>query len=317
MIDLLGLGFGPNQLRVWASAGSIPELRRGYDRLWARPITNTASAVLALFAAGRHVARTLLPPLGELAEFLDGEGAFVHARIAILPVAARHGASFIVCDRLDASGIETVCWPDDSSLHLTAAIPPGRRDTWLDLGCGSAPAQLVHPEYAHRLVASDLNPRALRYAELGARLSRIAHLEPLHGDLANVHADLVTCNAPIPTLPGAPSEGPLWTSTDGDFVARMLETARAALLAGGLIVVHAALDSLVRALPRDLPGELVIVAYTPEGHAASGGREFAVAWWRPDAGPCRVLARRALTPDRPHVDHTDREAALAGTLSPL
>ncbi|MEP6863345.1 MAG: hypothetical protein ABJE66_22155 [Deltaproteobacteria bacterium] len=313
MIDLTALGFGPNQLRVWASATSIPELRHGYDRLWARPVTNSASALLALFAAGRQIARTLVPPLGELAEYVEGEGTYVHARIAILPIAARHGASFVVCDRLEAKGIETVCWPDDSSLHLSAAIPPGRRDTWLDLGCGSAPAQLTHPEYAHRLVASDLNPRALRYAELGARLSRIAHLEPLHGDLANVHADLITCNAPIPTLPGTTSEGPLWTSTDADFVARMIETARAALLAGGTIVVHAALDSL----PRELPGELVIVAYTPAGLAADGGREFAVAWWRPDAEPCRVLARRDLTAARPHLDHTDREAALARTLSPL
>ena len=313
MIDLAALGFGPNQLRTWASAATIPQLRAAYDRLWARPITNQASAVLALFTAGRHVAKTLLPPLGDLTEFLEGEGAFVHARIAILPLAARHGASYVVCDRLDATGIETVCWPDDSSLHLTAAIPPGRRDTWLDLGCGSAPAQLAHPEYAHRLVASDLNPRALRYAELGARLSKIGHLEVLHGDLANVHAELITCNAPIPALPGVPSEGPLWTATDGDFVARMLETARAALLAGGTIVVHAALD----ALPRDLPGELVTVAYTPPAVAANDAREFAIAWWRPDAGPCRALARRALTPDRPHLDHTDREAALAGTLSPL
>jgi methylase of polypeptide subunit release factors len=313
MIDLAALGFGPNQLRAWASAVTIPELRAGYDRLWARPVTNSASALLALFAAGRQIARTLLPPLGELAEYVDGEGAYVHARIAILPIAARHGVSFVVCDRLDAKGIETVCWPDDSSLHLSAAIPPGRRDTWLDLGCGSAPAQLTHPDYAHRLVASDLNPRALRYAELGARLSRVAHLEPLHGDLANVHADLITCNAPIPTLPGTTSEGPLWTSTDGDFVARMLETARAALLAGGQIVVHAALD----ALPGELPGELVIVAYTPPGYGASGGREFTVAWWRPDAASCRVRARRELTLARPHLDHTDREAALAGTLSPL
>jgi hypothetical protein len=85
------------------------------------------------------------------------------------------------------------------------------------------------------------------------------------------------------------------------------------LLAGGTIVVHAALDALLAALPGEAAGELVIVAYTP----AEAPREFAVAWWRPDANPCRVLARRALTPDRPHLDHTDREAAVAGTLSPL
>ncbi|MEO6772248.1 MAG: hypothetical protein ABI467_04405 [Kofleriaceae bacterium] len=315
MIDLRALGFGPTQLRAWASAGSIPDLRRGYDQLWARPVTNTASALLAVFAAGRQIGRALVPPLGELDDLLEGDGAYVRARVAILPIAARHGASFVVCDRLDANGIETVCWPDDSSAHLTAAIPPGRRDTWLDLGCGSAPAQLAHPEYAHRLVASDLNPRALSYAALGARLSRIAHLEPLHGDLANVHAELITCNAPIPAQPGLPSAGPLWTSTDPDFVARLLETAHGALLAGGTIVVHAALDALLRALSLRGPsaGEVVVVAYTPAGEP----REFAVAWWRPDAAPCRVLARRVLTPARPHLDHTDREAALAGTLSLL
>jgi methylase of polypeptide subunit release factors len=313
MIDLHTLGFGPNQLRVWASTASIPELRRNHDKLWVRPVTNGASALFALFVAGRHIARKLVPPLGELAEFLEDDGAFVHARIAILPIAGRHGASFVVCDRLETHGIETVCWPDDSSLHLSAAIPPGRRDTWLDLCCGSAPAQLAYPEYAHRLVASDLNPRALRYAELGAQLSRITYFEALHGDLASVPAELITCNAPIPTQPGTTREGPLWTSTERDFVARMVETARAALLEGGTIVVHAALDALLAALPAEASGELVIVAYTP----AEAPREFAIAWWRPDAAPCRVLARRALTSDRPHLDHTDREAALAGTLSPL
>ena len=40
-------GFGPNQLRTWASAGSILELRRGFDRPWARLVTNSAAAVLS------------------------------------------------------------------------------------------------------------------------------------------------------------------------------------------------------------------------------------------------------------------------------
>ena len=69
----------------------------------------------------------------------------------------------------------------------------------------------------------------------------------------------------------------------------MLETARAALLAGGTIVVHATLDALLDALPRELPGELVIVAYTPGNAAANDVREFAIAWWW--LARCRPRAR--------------------------
>jgi hypothetical protein len=57
----------------------------------------------------------------------------------------------------------------------------------------------------------------------------------------------------------------------------------------------------------------VIVAYTPPGTP----REFAIAWWRPAGDSRQIRARRALDPDRPHLDHRDREAAVAGTLSHL
>ena len=78
---------------------------------------------------------------------------------------------------------------------------------------------------------------------------------------------------------------------------------------GGMLVAHGALDAIA---PFAAEGDATLVAYTPPGAAVA----FGVLWWQP--GPRRALAaRRALSPERPHVDHTDLEAARTGTLPPL
>ena len=263
----------------------------GTDRLSALPAplpapTTPASALLALFVAGAEVPAARVP--GELAELVDIAGDRARARLSILPL----GRSLIVCDRLDThDGLEIVCWPDDSSYHLALAIPPGRRASWLDLGCGSAFAPLYRPELATHIVATDVNARAVRYAALGAALSGVSHLACHISDLgAAVHGtfELVTCNAPIPP-PGDP------------FIARMLTDARTLVAPGGMVIVHAVLDALLPALCEHR-GDRVIARYTPDGVA----RHFGVAWWRPDAGD-RLIARDVeLTPARPHVTHLDR-----------
>jgi SAM-dependent methyltransferase len=201
-----------------------------------------------------------------------------------------------------------VCWPDDSSHHLVAAIPPGRRADWLDLGCGSAVAGLARPELASRIVGIDINPRAVRYAELGARLSGITHLEVSLGSVGDPvePAALVTCNTPIPDdeLPEI-SVPEVWRRADPGFFERLWAALPRAVRPGGLIIVHAA-DEMIGPALRDAAGERVVVSYTPAG--APG---FAIAWWRPD-GPDRLVeARRDLMPERPHLDPRDREDALA------
>jgi hypothetical protein len=119
-------------------------------------------------------------------------------------------------------------------------------------------------------------------------------------------ADLITCNAPIPG-DHAPA---IWRATDANFVARLFAAAQSVLSPNGLIVVHSALD----AIPL-LAGESVIVAYTPP----DAPRQFAITWWSPGAelGTRQIRARRLLDPSRPHLDHHDREAALAGNLPAL
>ena len=285
-------------LAAWAGSDRIPIVRARLAQLATLPVTR-ASAELALFVAGVEVECALLPALDD--ELVEVIGDRARARVSVLPV----GDALIVCDRADAlEQPELVCWPDDSSFHLASAIPPGRRGSWLDLGCGSAVAPLMRPALADRIVVSDLNPRAVRFAQLGARLSNV-RIETLMGDLAVSPADLITCNAPIPGDRGSA----IWRATEEGFVTRLFEAARSALLPNGLIVVHSALD----AIPPTLPGESVIVAYTP----ADVPRPFAITWWSPGSETRQIRARRLLDPSRPHLDHHDREAALAGNLPAL
>jgi hypothetical protein len=281
-------------LAAWAGTDRVSALP---DRLAAlrdrEPVP--AAAPYALLVAGAEVAVDRLRglPLEDLLarELIERRGDRVWARVAIVPVRQ----ALMVCDRLDAPDAEDlVAWPDDSSYHLAGAIPAGRRARWIDLGCGSAFAQLARPELAGELVGWDLNPRAVAYARHGAELSGIRHLEAAVrgvGEWApgDARAELVTCNAP---MPGA-WDLAIWRRAGEGFFAELWPAIRAALAPGGLAVVHAAR----RAIPADLPGERTIVAYAPD---------FAVLWWRPDEPERLLTSYRELTVERPHVDARDR-----------
>jgi len=295
---LRAAGLTPRALSSWA----------GTDRIAALPgilpegaeTSLPAARALALFVAGVELAfdqvRTL--PIDRLVDerLVARAGDRIRGRVAIVPL----GPSLLVCDRFDASdATDLAAWPDDSSHHLATALPGGRRRRWLDLGCGSGFAQLARPELATELVGVDLNPRAVRFARLGAALSGVEHFTAIHraaGELVGEQADLVTCNAPIP---GALDKA-IWRRANDEFFVQLWPVIRASLAPGGMAVVHA----MRRAIPGDLPGERVIVSYS---------RGFAVLWWRPDGADREVTATRALTDQRPHVDVRDRDDALAAT----
>jgi SAM-dependent methyltransferase len=319
---LRAAGLTSRALAAWAGTPRISALPLRLDAMPAVSLP-PAAAVLALFVAGAELPRDRLrsiadPALDQLIawELVERDADRLCARVAIVPL----GSALLVCDRLDAAiERDLVCWPDDSSHHLATAIPPGRRTDWLDLGCGSAVAPLARPELAGRISGIDINPRAVRYARLGAALSGISHLTATLGDIGDAHgqAELVTCNAPMPPGGGDPDPArgdPLrrampevWRHADPGFFARLWPALPRAARPGGLIVVHGACDAILPALT-DAPGERVIVTYTPDGVPG-----FAIAWWRPDAPARLATARRALTPDRPHVDPRDRDDALGRT----
>jgi len=285
MIDLRARGLSSRALAAWA----VPRLSA---LPYIVPRIPPGITLLDLFVAGRDVQTGL-----DLGDLVDGNG---HARVAILPL----GDSLLVCDRLDApSAPELVCWPDDSSYHLAQSLPRGPYTSWIDLGCGSAFAPLFRPALAARIDGTDLNPRAVEYARLGAQLSGLAHFTAHAGDLdagLTHQADLVSCNAPIPD-----EHGPIWRATDGGFIARLFACARRRVAPGGMVVVHAAEPALAP-VAANLVGERVIVTYTPPGVPG-----FAVAWWRPDAPERLIVTRRDLTEQQPHLTFRDYEAAIA------
>ncbi len=299
--QLRAAGLVPRALEAWAGTSRLAALPPRLPALRERePVP--AAAALALLVAGAELAvdRCRALPLEALLEagLVRRDGATVRASVAVLPL----GRGLLVCDRADAAAEPAlVCWPDDSCHHTAGALPPGRRARWLDLGCGSAFAQLARPDAAARLAGVDLNPRAVEHARLGLALSGIEHAEVTLGDAAGDHgaADLITCNAPIPGDPHAA----IWRRTDAGFLARLAAAIPAHLLPGGLAIVHCARE----ALPGELPGERAFVAYAP------GPPSFGVLWWRPDAPARAAFAYRELTPARPHLEPADRDLALATT----
>ena len=300
---LRSAGLSPRALNAWAGTERISLLAQHVDALAAREPTPAAIA-LSLFVAGRDIAidkaRAVLPVDALLAHELVDEdhrsdvhedrGPCLRANVAILPV----GPSLLVCDRFDAPPTtERVCWPDDSSYHLAASIPPGRVDRWIDLGCGSAFAALARPELAREIVGVELNPSAARMARLGAALSGVSHVTIEDADLAIdlAPAALVTCNAPIP---GDGIE--MWRNTGDDFFTRLWQVVPDRTR--DLAVIHAKLA----VVPYErLPGERVLVRYTPDDVPA-----FGVLWWRPAAEDRLVVKERMLTADRPHLDADDK-----------
>ena len=308
---LRGAGLTEQALLAWSGTHRLSVLAhaRPMSRLAARPPL-PAAAALALFVGGAELAidRVKTLPIDALVDagLLERAGDHVRAAVAVLPLSA----ALLVCDRHDAPDHEElVCWPDDSSYHLASALDPGRRPRWIDLACGSAFAPLAHPELGAEIAGFDLNPRAVRYARLGAALTGCRHLTSAVADIGVAHApaELVTCNAPILGDPDAS----IWRRAERTFFERMWPTARACVAPGGEIVVHSTLDA-VPGEDTPLPGQVISVVYSPPGE-----RAFAVTWWTPDAPACRIVAQRTLTAGRPHLEPRDREAALAGQLPPL
>jgi SAM-dependent methyltransferase len=304
-------GMIPRTLEAWAGTARLSALPARLDAMAGEPATPVA-ALFDLLVGGREVASHLLAasPIDLLLThgLVEENGPRLRARVAILPLSR----GYVVCDRLDAPlERDLVCWPDDSSHHLASAIPSGRRELWLDLGCGSAVAPLARPELAVRIAGIDINPRAVHHAQLGAALSRVQYFTAACGAIGDPvePADLVTCNAPIPDdeLP-AMSVPEVWRRADPGFFGALWRALPLSVRPGGMIVVHAAGEVVLPAL-QAAPGERVIVHYTPEDVPG-----FAIAWWRPDAPDRFVATRRALTAERPHLEPRDRDDALADAL---
>jgi SAM-dependent methyltransferase len=134
----------------------------------------------------------------------EAEGR-VRATLKLVP----HGDLLIASDR-DGDGETGFDWvagihpPSVTLAKLTVRRPVARA---LDVGTGNGIQALLASRHAREVVATDVNPRALAYAGLNARLNGVenmelrqgSYFEPAEGELF----DLVTCNPPYVISPEA------------------------------------------------------------------------------------------------------------------
>jgi len=201
---VLGVAFGPGHLR-----SDLPL----YERRLASPAPlHTLVKLFGLYVdVGEDDARAAFAPLGldevvamGLVERRDG---LVRSRVGLVTT----GDLVLARDRLVREGAPLR--PD----HVIGLNPPAmqlgtitvRRPVRaaLDLGCGGGVQALLAAGHADRVVAVDVNPRALEFTRFNARVNGIRNVECRQGDFfAPVKGErfgLVVCNPPYAISPDA------------------------------------------------------------------------------------------------------------------
>jgi len=285
-----GLAYS-NRLEIGALPGAPP---------WLKP-----TAVLPwLFVAGRSVVAAqvafalgdALRPLVEVG-FLRREGAVFRATLSILPV----GGRLILCDRPDAAPVrDTVAAPDLSAYHLIRAVARRDADRWLDVATGTGAVLLGGCEGAPVGLGTDLNERALAFAQAAAWLNGLDRvvfrqadlLEGLEGSRWRV----VTFNPPLAASDleddGA-DELPLYLAGRPGLLDEFWREVRTRVEPDGEVVVHSPWPADCHdPQSHDLPGEIVVTRWT-----VGAGAVFCTTSWRP-GGPARVTFSE-VPPDRP------------------
>ena len=98
-----------------------------------------------------------------------------------------------------------VVYPGPAAATLASLTVRAPVRSTLDLCCGSGVQALIAARHAERVVGTDLNPRALRLAELSAALSGVTNVEWRQGDLfepvAEERFECVVANPPFVISP--------------------------------------------------------------------------------------------------------------------
>lgn len=153
------------------------------------------------------------------------------------------GGCLFLCDDLIAGG-DAVMGPARTTHDLVrTAYPAGRLGTALDLGCGPATAAILLAPRCDRVVATDVNPRAITLARVNTWMNAVGNVELRRGDLfepvAGETFDLVVSQPPFVAQPdGTPGATYLHGGARGDELPmRLLGELAKHLAPGGLAVL--------------------------------------------------------------------------------
>lgn len=187
------------------------------------------------------------------------------------------GPLLVLCDDLTHAG-DAVMGAANTTADLCRAARPRRCIARaLDVGCGAGTLALCVAPHAERVIATDVNPRALVVARVNAALNRVENVEFRLGDLfAPVEGerfDLVVSQPPfVPRPEGSAETTYLYGGARGDELpSRVLGAVSSFLTPGGravLLVKWPTTDDTphevrVRELVRDPSVSLLLLASTP------------------------------------------------------
>jgi methylase of polypeptide subunit release factors len=174
------------------------------------PDTPVATVARALFLQLPVSRAAVVRALGEggvgalAATGLAAVGTDVVPRARILPVGpillASDGYSLDADDPSDYVATYT-----PTARVLDSLTPRPRVERAVDVGTGSGVHALLAAQHARRVIATDVNPRALAYTQLNAALNGLTNVECRQGSLFDPVEgetfDLITCNAPYVVSP--------------------------------------------------------------------------------------------------------------------
>lgn len=216
---------------VAAVAGVHPVLRRPARNHHLRRLHDAAGAAMRMFFFSDPVTESeARAALGDrLATLL--EAGFVRrlpdGSVVSPFVLAMLDDLLVVSEELTLGG-EAVMGFGDGTIELCrAAFAPRVDGAVLDLGCGSGTVALALARSATRVIATDINPRALDIVRLNARLNGLTAIDVREGDLfapvAGEQLALIASQPPfVPRLEGAEGATYLYGGEVGDELALSL-----------------------------------------------------------------------------------------------
>jgi methylase of polypeptide subunit release factors len=150
------------------------------------------------------LATELVPPwfltLALSCRLLRQDGDSIVPEVMLFPV-----EGFLVTadhtTKIDANDPELVLWPNPTTRFLSRFTVRRHSRATLDLGTGNAMQALSAAAHSDTVVATDLNPRAVNFAQFTARLNGKENIEALVGDgfapVAGRKFDLIVSNPPF------------------------------------------------------------------------------------------------------------------------
>ena len=214
---LKGAGYTESALRTALHVPDLLAFRLGESPVYRRRLDGTGplGTLIELFYLGLEVeeelvARSVAPitveELSALGLVEQGTSG-VMATVRLRPYDGLIVAGDRSVGRVTDMPPDYVGSVDDSSIALAALTIRRPVSMALDIGTGSGIQALLAARHSHHVIATDVNPRALSFAQFNASMNRLHNIEFRHGPgLEPVEGDtfdLIVCNPPYVVSPDA------------------------------------------------------------------------------------------------------------------